>query len=160
MTKRTRFFSQNNYALIKLGLIALSFMCISCSHLQKVHDTTKTPIIVFGHGGGFAGIEHRFLLYSDGRIFKNDLNGNMHFVIKVPKRTYDQLQSNIHQMAESMLVINDPGNTYQFLEWLEEEKKAKWLWNSSNRTNLDSDLKINHGILMHYASRAETASSQ
>ena len=146
--------------LMGISLIFLTIGLPSCSDKTLFPAQSMGKTVQFGHGGGFAGIEYRYVLLSDGRLFSKSTKKEYVFMKKIPKRTAVQLSSNIDALASSILAVNDPGNTYQFLELHGDEKKARWVWNSSNRTNLDSELQINYSLLMRYTSSTERTSNQ
>lgn len=146
-----RFMLKRQYPLstvfLPIWFISSLFVLGSCQPREAFPEHAPASLIEFGHGGGFAGIEYNYLLLPDGRLFqKND--ETMTFIQKIPKRTTEQLLNNINHLASNMYVLNEPGNTYNYIQWRSYEKKARWVWNSSNQTNLGSLLTINHNILM------------
>jgi hypothetical protein len=141
-------------------LLIFTFLTSTCTRKHSFPHQTPQHAVEFGHGGGFAGIEHRYILLPNGQLFSKTAEGQFRFIRKVPKRMNTQLFANIEKLASSIIVSNNPGNTYQFLAWTLDEKKARWVWNSSNRTKLDSDLLINYDIFMKLASNAPNTSYQ
>ncbi len=133
-------------------LLTFTLIAYSCSD-RFVFPEKPDQFIAFGHGGGFVGKEYRYTLFPDGRLFSR--SDSTQFLSRVPTKTTTQIFSNIRKLASGMKVVNDPGNTYGFVQWQEKEKNARWVWNSSNRANLGSELQINHAILMKLASDAE-----
>ena len=134
------------FSTIFLVIMTL-FLVMSCSTRSSYPAKKPNKSIEFGHGGGFAGKEYRYELLPDGRLFQKQ-SESYTFIAKIPSKTTSQLIANVDRLANQMLVIDEPGNTYQFLQCNQDEKKARWVWNSANQTNLGSLLVINHEILM------------
>ena len=126
-------------------LVAISTQ--SCSSKTYPEQEVKEKI-EFGHGGGFAGKEHRFVLLNDGRLFS--ITSDKTFISRLPSVTSDQLFTNLANLNKNIPDINEPGNTYSFIQFQEGENNARWVWNSSNQATLDSQLNILHSILMKF----------
>ncbi len=125
-----------------IGLVLLTVTCCS-SKISPSHAPTR---IEFGHGGGFAGIEYRYTLLPDGRLFESK-SENV-FLKRIDLRIAKQLFNNIESISTSMLAINEPGNTYSYLLYVDGENKARYVWNSDNRSTLRTNLQINHNVLI------------
>jgi|GEM_PF-5620462 len=138
---------------MKSTFLLVIFFCIGCASRTVYPETTPSTLIEFGHGGGFAGIEYRYELLEDGRIF-SFVNDQHTFLDRIPKKTADQLFANIDKLAKSALVVDKPGNTYGYIKWTDDATKARFIWDSADRSLNQTEFKINHGIMMQFVASA------
>ena len=143
--------------LVMLALLLLMHLHTSCTKTQYPAQP-KSPHIEFGHGGGFAGIEYRYTLLNDGRIFKQE--NQPVFLFKLPHGQSKQLFENILEIYHKDNSLNDPGNTYQFITYHDKVQSKRWVWNSSNQATFDAHLSINHSILMNFIHENEHSDNQ
>lgn len=146
-------FQTNTKTLLTMLTVAICLLS-GCTKQSQFPVSEPTTALEFGHGGGFAGIEYRFVLLPDGRLFKQgDPNT---FIKKVSSNTTTQLFQNIRSIASTTFVLNDPGNTYEYINFHDGESKARFVWNSDIQSTLGSNLELNHSILMNYTKMDET----
>lgn len=96
---------------MKLSIIIISLL-LSCGTARN--GNTNTKMIAFGNGGGFAGIETKYLLYSTGDLMK---------VVGADTAKIKSLPApSISTYFRDAEAIRDykyfkPGNIYNFIEF-------------------------------------------
>jgi hypothetical protein len=97
---------------MKLLLIAFSLLLINCSS-NKNATANDTLTIAFGNGGGFAGIETKYIVEPSGKLLK--IYGKDTLVLKTINN------QNLKQLFKDAEKLKDykyfkPDNIYQFIE--------------------------------------------
>ncbi len=85
---------------------------LSCSSTKNIVEDDKLTI-VFGNGGGFVGIETKYLLKSDGTLSRI-INKDTTFLKQIP-------QENVAHFFKEATALKDykyfrPDNIYQYVE--------------------------------------------
>ncbi len=114
-------------------LIAL-IICAATACAPK-YSAIKLPSeqIIFGSGGGFVGIETSFLLLDNGQLFKKIGQDSVWAAIKsankkIAKQYFIEGRNLFTSVKDT---INDPSNTYSFLELRDKqtgENPRRFVW--------------------------------
>ena len=103
--------------------------------------------IVFGHGGGFSGLEKTYALLENGALFELTKMGQEYIKLdKVPKEQVSQLLTNFNFLKFDELKLNEPGNTYKFIELNVNGSQNRIVWGNSK---VDRNVSVMHEILMN-----------
>ncbi len=110
--------------------LAVAFFFLSCKSTEKsfTPDTFEGDRLTFGTFGGFAGIENKYVLLSNGQIFKYSKRDNGKEVDRVEKKMVEQIFNNVDQLKLRDKMINDPGNMTYFLQLKGKDESTKWKW--------------------------------
>lgn len=131
------------------ALICLSFLLhVSCA-VKKINplEYSKTKIL-FGAGGGFSGAEHSFMLLDNGQLFSMGKIGEEPTRLgKIDLNKAKQVFQTYNLFNFGNIDLNDPGNTYKFLEYSANGSSHKITWGNSD---VDEKLDIVHAILMKH----------
>ncbi len=131
-----------------LFVIGLFFSGCHTSKIPQAPDS-GLDAITFGHGGGFTGAVHAFLLQEDGHLFSGDgeLTHYKH-IGKLDSNKAKQYLSIIRRLFDQHTPINRPGNTYQYLGLSHGGKVQKFTWQN------EEDVPKEAGILYQILKRA------
>lgn len=100
--------------MIKNGLLifVLSVLTSGCRPAHYTLNQLPKEQIRFGKGGGFTGMERRWILLKNGQVFeagKSELP-------KIKKKTAENLFKTAENLSLAKVQFSHPGNTYSFLE--------------------------------------------
>lgn len=117
-----------NSPLLLLALTAV-LLGSQCKSPRYTPDKLPADRLLFGEGGGFAGIETTYLLLENGQIFRSDSKApNLMEMNRIRKKT----ANNFFETAESSglltLDFKHPGNLYQFIEFQDDGKTNRVTW--------------------------------
>lgn len=139
-----------------LFLIIISLLFSFC----KSYSPNQLPDqqLIFGKGGGFAGIETSYTLLNNGQIFKsNSADTSLIELKKIAKSKAKGLFSALETVSFDSIQLNAPGNLYQFIESQTEGKTHKVVWGADDRTSPTPEtLKNLYKNLMDMALAAES----
>jgi len=136
-----KFKSDSLFKALFLGAIII---LISCKSMETNPDNYKQKIMVFGNGGGFAGIEKSYYLLDNGQVFlKTNRDTSYTKVGKLESKLTGQLFTLVGTLQKDS-VVNDPGNIYSFLK-PDKNGDEKWVWNP--QSGVPQNLKIIYDIL-------------
>lgn len=119
------------------------FLLFSSSCRAPVLDVTaeKESYIVFGEGGGFAGLESRAAMTRNGLLFSYEPEGSTYRHIgAISRDDASQIFSVLEGMNIASMDVQAPENTYRFLEWKAKEGTNRLVWkkiSSEGVKNLD-----------------------
>lgn len=115
---------------VTLMLFGLVCLVSSCASTVKSPKDYKGNQLISGEGGGFTGVEYRYILLENGQMFSR-LGGREEFTSlgKLDWKLAKQLYSLADQFEVDKEVINQPGNRYRFLEWASGDKLIRNVWN-------------------------------
>ena len=122
------------YAIFFTLLIALIF--VSCKSTEKSFTPTtfEGDTLTFGSFGGFAGAENKYLLLSNGQIFKYSRKDNGKEIDRVEKKQVEQIFKNIDNLKLRDQVLDDPGNLTHFMEIKDKDGTAQLKCGGGNVT--------------------------
>lgn len=126
---------------LTLVLLSLSITFYCCKSYTP--DQLPEKQLVFGNGGGFAGIETAYTLLENGQLFKHNSHDSIpKELTKLGRKTAQQFFTALNDMAFDTISLNDPGNIYQFIQLQEEGKTHKVTWNAANEAADSTQLQI------------------
>lgn len=97
-------------------LLSLLLLSNSACNKKIAPETLPADQIIFGNGGGFAGIEKTFVLLNDGQIFEKSLDGKVYERRAcIGKKTAAKLFAECDSLKLSQRVFSEPDNLYQFM---------------------------------------------
>ena len=141
---------QYNFLLIGSFFILL-FSC-KTNHLS-IAEYDK-PMIIFGSGGGFSGIETSFTLLSDGRLYTSNLLDSTHVELGVLESNLaKQIFLNYHDLGLNDLNLDNPGNTYKFIAFNDGENTHKITWDVEENRNLSNYYHILRNLSNSFKSK-------
>ncbi len=136
---------KNLHQFLLLVLIPLLSYCSS----PKYATPSESPDaqIVFGSGGGYAGLVTEYTLLENGQLFKKtSVDETYGEFSKVDKQTVKQIFNNYAFLTIDKFKHNDPGNLYHFIEYKNQEGNHRITW-SDNTPELENNLKVFFGNL-------------
>ena len=139
--------------LLFLIIISLLFSFCKSYTLDQLPDQR----LVFGKGGGFAGIETSYTLLDNGQLFKSiSTDTSFTELKKIAKSEAKGLFTTLETIAFDSIQLNNPGNLYQFIESNTVGKTHKVVWNAEDSANTPEALKNFYKNLMELALAAES----
>ncbi len=89
--------------------------------------------IVFGDGGGFAGIETSFTLLENGQIFKQvGVEGAFEELKSIKSKEAKVLFDKVNSLQLFKLDIEKPGNMYYFLRQVTDNLDSRVTWGAGD----------------------------
>ncbi len=130
-------------------ILALIIMQVNLSEAQKKIDHYSKDIIFFGKGGGIAGTETTYALLENGDLYKKAGITSKYVLVKsLTKEETKQTFKNLEFLGINTMQLNDPGNTYNFIQF-KDKSHPRIVW--SGNTNTPGNLKTFFTILNYYA---------
>lgn len=131
--------------LTSLAFISVLFACSS----QKLSPEEYTkPKIIFGSGGGFAGTATSYCLTDQGMLYKKASINSEWELLEIPSnQRYGQCFSIIESINFKNMELNDPGNRYRFIDYIEQGESHKVLWGRQNDT-VPHELEVLYKMLI------------
>ncbi len=102
----------------KTMLLMFSFLpFLSCKSNEHKADNMPASQIIFGNGGGFAGVVNSYYLLENGQIFfqkgvSHELTAQKNVKKKVAQTAFTACDA----LHLDTIKLNEPGNTYSFIE--------------------------------------------
>lgn len=122
-------------SIICVALLISSVLIAGCKTKKTIQLNSQESKIVFGYGGGFAGLETIYSLRQDGSIAtKNDLDDIWVVHHRIEKNQAAQILSQISDLGLGNYHFSEPGNTYKFLEISLPEKENRIVWGIPDHT--------------------------
>jgi hypothetical protein len=129
-------------------LLTLLFMNSIPALAQKKLANYPKNILYFGKGGGFAGMEFTYALLESGDIYqKKNVEDKFTFITRLSADDTKQIFTNYEFLGIPAMQLNEPGNTYSFIEFSNSSEKHKLIWNGQAAPD---NLKLFYSILVHY----------
>ena len=129
-------------------LIVLILLFSSCNRKIVLPNAYVKPMISFGQGGGFTGIEKKYILQTDGNLFEKTYNKEEYtHLSRIKAQECDQLFDNYKNLGLGELQVNQPENMYYFIEFSSGENQKNLTWGDSFKSN--QNLSIFFRTLMH-----------
>lgn len=134
------------YFVSLLIFLVYSFVVSSCSPKITNPLEYEGERISFGDGGGFAGIEHRYLILDNGQLYQhNRASESFARLRSADKNTIVQAFETYKMLNFTSIQINSPGNLYYFLDYQSEEgDRHRMVWGNEE---VDDRVKILYRIL-------------
>ncbi|MEO5581877.1 MAG: hypothetical protein ABIR66_04250 [Saprospiraceae bacterium] len=133
--------------LISCLLLVNSIPAIAQKKLAKYPKS----IIYFGNGGGFTGFETTYALLESGDVYKkNGFQDQCVYLCRLKPNETKQIFSNYEFLGLSAIELNEPGNTYSFIEFSNSNTKHKLTWDRSGSGTVPGNLKLFNSLLLHF----------
>lgn len=119
----------------KLLLLALSslFFFSNCKVVKYTSDKLPVQQIVFGDGGGFAGIETAYTLLENGQIFKKiGADGTYSELKSIKPKQAKTLFEKVNSLQLFKLDMEKPGNLYYFLQQATDQIDSRVTWGAGD----------------------------
>lgn len=119
------------HLFLSFSFLAILLMAQSCSPKYSAHKLSEKQIH-WGNGGGFVGKESSHILCDNGQLFSQDILGNITAAGKTKTKKAKVLFKTIESLGLAKLELNQPGNTYSFLEFKEGDMVSRAVWGDKN----------------------------
>lgn len=129
--------------IICLALIICTLA--SCSSSKSASNTLANEQIRFGYGGGFTGAVTSYCITNSGKSFKQE-----NFEISKLRASnvgIDECFQQCQAIGFGEMNINNPGNTYSFIEHKVGNQLHRVTWNP-HQVSLPSDLVLFNNMLL------------
>ena len=104
-----------------------------CKVVKYTPDKLPARQLIFGDGGGFAGIETSYTLLDNGQIFKQvGTNGNYQELKSMNRKKAKELFGKAKTLQLFNLDIDKPGNLYYFVREISEQLDSKVTWGTGD----------------------------
>ena len=103
--------------------------------------------IQIGFGGGIVGKETSYALYQDGSL---ESEGKV--IKNLSNSVTKQLFSNFTTLGLQEVEFQNPGNTYQFIEFKLNGVNRRMAWNPSDN-EVQKELKLYYSTFNHYVQK-------
>lgn len=114
------------------ALLALATLP-ACKTTKYTPDKLPIRQIVFGDGGGFAGIETTYTLLENGQIFKQvGINGSFTELKPIKPKAAKVLFDKVNSLQLFKLDIDKPGNLYYFLRQVTDHLDSRVNWGAGD----------------------------
>lgn len=142
--------------MTKLFITLLSFSLLlffygSCRS-TKYQSPTDFPDrqIIFGSGGGIAGLVKTYTLLENGQLFKSSTMDSTYTALKASdKKRVSQVFNNYTFMGIDKINMNAPGNMYYFIEYKDKEAKVhKITWGLGESPQEEANLNLFYSQLL------------
>lgn len=105
----------------------------NCNTSKYTPDTFPIKQIIFGDGGGFAGIETSYTLLENGQLFRTtDKVKGQEELEHIKKKSAIDFFEKLDALRLHKLDIEHPGNLYYFLRFTNEELDHKIIWGAGD----------------------------
>ena len=125
-----------------------------CKVVKYTPDKLPTKQVVFGDGGGFAGIETSYILLENGQLFKHiGVEGKYQELKGIKPKEAKVFFDKIASLQLYKMDIEKPGNLYYFLQEINDVIDSRVTWGSG-------DYLPPHSIVSTYKDLKKFASQQ
>ena len=119
--------------LIPVLLLSIALFLQNCKSTTYTPDDYPEGQIIFGSGGGFAGLYNHYYVFENGQIFKNSSDdANYQKVKSVKKSQVKQLFNNYETLGLSQISLDDPGNMTYYIHFKKGEINKKFTWGGNH----------------------------
>ncbi|MCF8247736.1 MAG: hypothetical protein K9J37_20240 [Saprospiraceae bacterium] len=118
-----------------LPVLPLFLLAILPACKVAKYTPDKLPIrqIVFGDGGGFAGIETTYTLLENGQLFKQvGVEGSFTELKPIKPKAAKVLFDKVNSLQLFKLDIDQPGNMYYFLRQVTDHLDSRVNWGAGD----------------------------
>ncbi len=118
--------------LLPIGLLVFLFFA-ACKIVKYTPDKLPERQLIFGNGGGFAGIETSFTVLENGQIFKRVGRDSAYVeLVALPKKEAKLLFEKLTSLQLYKLDVNKPGNLYYFVQEINETIDSRATWGAGD----------------------------
>lgn len=133
--------------LFPILLIGTLLFLQNCNSSKYTPDDYPDGQIIFGSGGGFAGLYHHYYVFENGQIFKNSSDNAAYQKVKTIKKSQvKQLFNNYETFGLEQISLNDPGNLTYYLHFKKDAIDKKLTWGGNNE-EVPNNVKTTYQIL-------------
>lgn len=101
----------------------------SCHTFQFTADKLPDHQLVFGHGGGFTGIETTYILLENGQFWKQDRVGASPVALaSISRRQAAEMFERAERHLFGEVSLNTMGNTYSFAGLQLKDRRSRITW--------------------------------
>ncbi len=142
------FAMKSSYLFLALAGIVLGLY--ACRSHKYTAASLPDEVLIFGNGGGFTGIEHRYILCDNGQLFRQEgVGGAIEAAGYLRRRTARQAFEAIDSLGLRTLHYEKPGNVYHFFELPSGETAHRIVWDPNKSDEaLPEDVRTFHAHLM------------
>ena len=117
-----------------IPIIACSLLLFNhCKVVKYTPDKLPTKQIVFGDGGGFAGIETSYTLLENGQLFRQvDVEGPFQELKPIKPQEAKVFFDKVASLQLYKMDIEKPGNLYYFLREVNENIDSRVTWGAGD----------------------------
>lgn len=134
------------HLLLFISILSISLGNQSCKSTKKMSNQGK-DFIQIGFGGGIVGKETSYALYQDGSL---ESEGKV--IKNLSNSVTKQLFSNFTTLGLQEVEFQNPGNTYQFIEFKLNGVNRRMAWNPSDN-EVQKELKLYYSTFNHYVQK-------
>jgi hypothetical protein len=114
-----------------LALVLLLFA--ACKVTRYAPDKLPVRQVVFGDGGGFAGIQTNYTLLENGQLFKQvGVEGPMTELKAIKPKQAKALFDKVNSLQLFKLDIEKPGNMYYYLRQITDHLDSRVTWGAGD----------------------------
>ena len=116
--------------MMRIHLFILIVLGLAACHMPRYSaDQLPPERLVFGSGGGFAGIETSYILVGSGQLWKQQGVGAPMIEVRGPSSTEAKtLIKAARYLVYGEVALNPTGNTYSFMEYTTSERSSRITW--------------------------------
>lgn len=119
-----------------LVIVVLYFGFNSCTKKMSDAVNTQKPVLIFGNGGGFTGAFTTIHLYENGDVYKMASSDSALIKIgNIDARIAKQQFQNYVKLGLDKLELNEPGNRYYFITFVNNGVEHKIQWGAKELKN-------------------------
>lgn len=140
-----------------IALAGMAMWMFACRSHKYAADTLPDNMLIFGKGGGFTGIEHRYLLCDNGQLFRQEgVSAPVEAAGYLRRRTAREAFEAIDSLGLRTLHYEQPGNVYHFFELPSGKTSHRIVWNpNASDEALPEAVRTFHAHLMELARAAK-----
>ena len=111
----------------------LTLSLLACKTTKYTPEKFPVRQIVFGDGGGFAGIETAYTLLENGQLFKQvGVEGAYVELKAIKSKQAKELFDKVNSLQLFKLDIDKPGNMYYFLRQVTDHLDSRVTWGAGD----------------------------
>lgn len=104
-----------------------------CKVVKYAPDKLPTKQLIFGDGGGFAGIETSYTLLENGQLFKQvGVEGKLQELKSIKPKAAKPYFEKIAALQLYKMDIEKPGNLYYFMQEVNETIDSRVVWGAGD----------------------------
>lgn len=104
-----------------------------CKVVKYTPEKLPAKQLIWGSGGGFAGIETSHILLENGQIFRRTgVEGNYEELVPLKKKEAEALFDKLASLQLYKQDIDKPGNLYYFLQEITEAIDSRATWGAGD----------------------------
>ncbi len=139
-----------------VALAGMALWLFACRSHKYAAETLPDNVLIFGQGGGFTGIEHRYILCDNGQLFRQEgVSAPIEEAGHPGRRTAREAFEAIDSLGLRSLHYRQPGNVYHFLELPSGKSSHRIAWDPHRPDEaLPEAVRTFHAHLMELARAA------